>query len=287
MEEIEIPEDNLPFRDDDGQIYFKDEKGVLWREVENLPCPKDIKSNYRNRRANPVKTLNLSFTVNIKTSLVSLPYPHLHGIFEAVNSDSSKQESLNATTQEFGKIECERKIYNVQTSDTVELNDKQTTDNPISEQDKADPRYIISEKSFNENCNYFEKHFVAEVKRLLERFYFEGYLTDSRGEDREGKIKFSLEEEEQALRQRLKVDRGRIPIQQSRDFRKEKENFTKNCIVALSQLARQNQRLNKRQLSLSLFPKDTNPLQALRRKLKVLNLTFESIIEIYEKQKLP
>ncbi len=76
MEEIEDPEDNLPFTGDDGHTYYEDEHGELWRLVKNLPCPKELKLSPKDSRAIPVKILNLSYTVNIETALVSLPYPH-------------------------------------------------------------------------------------------------------------------------------------------------------------------------------------------------------------------
>lgn len=125
-----------------------------------------------------------------------------------------------------------------------------------------------------------------EIKRLITRLKNEFHALGERGAERETTIFEVLKEEEETLRQRLKVARGRTPIKESEDFEQERKEFIKNCIKALTQIAQKKKNLNKSQLAKILYF-DENPQQTLRRKFEVFNLTFEEILNQYNEQKSP
>ncbi len=141
---------------------------------------------------------------------------------------------------------------------------------------------------FNKISEYFQEHLANEIKRVVERLEFEAHLLNDRADERESGISIMLEAEERELRKRLPTAKGRVPLKQQEKYNSEKANFIEYCLEGLTKLETRKKKLNKTQLAEILVEglKDSNPLQSLRRKLNLFELSFDEILQIYTEQKL-
>jgi hypothetical protein len=268
-------------------LYWIDENGERWDVVRTIPCPNKSENALRKKRTkSSIKSLESSYKLDLTISLDEyLPEPCFeHSIFRRSNPIKTHSDDASINEIDLVMFNCIRPIYEIEP--TVALTPvKRNLLKGISSKEKHED-FPFYEKHHTKLCEYLEKNLNNEITRLVKRLHAELRALDERGPEREGSIFEILKEEEETLRQRLKVARGRIPIKESEDFEDERKEFICKCLTALNEIARKKKKLNKSQLAKNLYF-DENPPQTLRRKFKYYNLTFEEIMNQFSEQKSP
>lgn len=271
--------------------------------LRTLPCPYNFDSpeSYK-ELSKPFRKAKFTCDVNVEISLTAgQETEHKHDVMIDFSGEVTPEIDLSEYELDTGGFFCGL-FYYVTPQVNVTLRKKELKeDKNVKEyieqiesraKSNVDPQEIEANKIrldnhqnlFSQLTNYLEMHLTEEIKRVVDRLTFEIHTLNDKGGEREESIKIILYEEEKELRKRLLTTKGRTPINQQSDFEEEREKFLEECLQSLKKLDNSRKKLNKSQLAESLF-RDLNPLQSLRRKLKVVDLSFEEILEKYNEQK--
>ena len=262
-----------------------------WEHTETIPCPFNLDNpDVVKGIAKPVERTNLKYELDLDISLNPRTSLHKHDIWTQVNPlfDDSDFNEID-----LGELSCNLD-FDMPHKAKITQSDKKDVKTPhlekIKELIENNPHqrdkdvFNKSQKTFSQLNKYIEENLGEELKRLVDRLVFEYFTLYERGEERQEYINIIINEEEKALRKRLQAIKGRIPIKHQKDFHSEREKFIERCFAALEHLEKKKQKLLKSKMAEIVFS-DLNPQQSLRRKLKVLDLTFEDILQEYSEQK--
>lgn len=255
----------------------------------------------------PFKTAKLNCALEIELELAAEFHKHTHSII--IDVDKSKfPQGTDFSSWEYdpGEILCglffkisqkvkavvgkskfadDRKTQNLLEQATEEAcSISEDLRETMNEKERSALRLENYTKQLYRLEAYLQKHLKDELERVSERLVFEAHIADERGEKRAESIRIFLEQEESALRRRLRTPKGRVPVKERSDFFIVKRDFLEHSFTILQELESEGARLNKSQLAKKMFRSD-NPLLLLNRKLKDFNLTFEEIMQQYSEQK--
>lgn len=277
--------------------------------IKTLPCPYQFDNpEIYKEFTKPFQKAKFSCEVDVETTLsASALEDHQHEI--VLDIGTAPIESITDLSEyefDFADLQCGIFFSTSHQSNAILLKKELIKDKAVEEYrkqieenakgisngkignfeiDQNSQRLKYQEQLFLQMNSYIETHLTEEINRVVNRLVKEFFTLNDRGEIREIDLNKILNEEGKALRKRVSAIKGRTPKSKLKTFQSEQETFIKNCLKILKELDKGKENLDRTRLSETLFPDNSNPLQTLRRKLKVLGLSFEGILQMYNEHK--
>jgi len=246
---------------------FIDEKGVRWKTIKEIPCPRKLKPR--------TQTFKISFAIEYELELTEEQIPHSHIIREKENCENKRPIDLYlfGGRKDFGQRNCLR----MQAITKPNINVNQTAlvkkiENTFSEnysfQDKEFCR--INSWVFQNEIEYLEKNLPNQLEDIFLKLWKE--QKEEYSSNREKAISSLLKREAKNLRKRLKTK----PKTPGKD---EYKKFIKNCCDKIKILKRNHQKINRKNIASKLHSINLNSSQKLfSRDLQKFSLNFEDLL---------
>jgi len=142
----------------------------------------------------------------------------------------------------------------------------------------------------NEKYDYMEKHFPDAVLFLYFQMLWLEVLSlkfdslEIKKAFRREAIKGIQKMAAKNARERIKLPKGRTPVKEKHSLYEDKKKFIEICFQELKRKQKENEKLTRTKIAESVYGRYANPLQELRKKLKLYEISFEELIKKTDQQ---